>query len=139
MAIAHWQLRQTQQHQSPNKYLTTNNPNTMPQQNALIKTSTQSLQKINTALAIMDKLLLDDYETKQQKVKAFLIKYADRADFTAQILSRYYPLSEPLIRKYSYKWKSGNISENESLPWSIELIKNYNLHYSSLEENKSLP
>jgi hypothetical protein len=51
------------------------------------------------------------------------------------------PWSLELIRKYKDKWNWSNLSKNKLLPWSIELIYEFEnkWNWRYLSENKSVP
>lgn len=112
---------------------------------SLLPTHTEAaLQKATIQTFITKKLLTVGHNLMRQRVKEFLVKYANRSSFTAKVLSGYYPISDSFVRKFDkwLVWKGAvSLSNNDSISCSNTIIWMYQKwwDWKELSKSKSLP
>jgi hypothetical protein len=73
--------------------------------------------------------------TKQIQITNKLIKTEERErltqlclrhpDFFVNIISRYYKITKKLLKQYEFEWNWYELSKNQTIDWSIELIEKF--------------
>ncbi|HQW40702.1 MAG: hypothetical protein IPH21_07115 [Flavobacteriales bacterium] len=100
-----------------------------------------SLARTQFALTLTSKLLMPSTDRKRRELIEFLVQIADEDNFTIRMLSKFYPINLPLLKKYADYWARDMLSCNTHLPWSEALLEQYEgqWDWKKLSKNKSLP
>ncbi|HQV39832.1 MAG TPA: hypothetical protein PLS92_12610 [Flavobacteriales bacterium] len=89
-----------------------------------------SLARTQYALALTRKLLIPSTERKRRELIEFLVRMADKDNFTIRMLSEFYPLNPGLLEKYADYLKWDALSCNPNLPWSEDLLSRFEEKWS---------
>ncbi len=85
----------------------------------LIRYDGNLIKRVGNAITTTNKLLAI---SERQKIISFLV---ERPEFFISLISKYYPLNEALLRKYSTIWNWELISLNKTILWSDKIIEKY--------------